>query len=197
MIKLGWPKDSSLRKINRGLLVCCIAVNSYVLLAPLWPNVTYAVETKVTKPVKVDTDSQSSLTGIDKTINRLIIPKLQVEEPIREGVDERTLDQGIWRRPHTSTPEQGSNTVLVGHRFTYHNQPPFYHLDKLAIGDSIVVVYGQKIYVYHVSGTQVVSPNEASIEALSHEPKLTLYTCTPLWSAAQRLVYTASLEKVL
>jgi LPXTG-site transpeptidase (sortase) family protein len=197
MTSLKWPKNSSLRKINRGLLVCCLAINGYVLAAPFWPNVSYAVATKITKPVKVNTSDESTVTSIDRTTNRLIIPKLQLEELIHEGLSEHTLSQGLWRRPHTSTPTAGGNTVIVGHRFTYRSQPPFYHLDKLAIGDSVVVVYEKKIYEYRINGTQTVSPNEASIESPNNEPKLTLYTCTPLWSATQRLVFTASLEKEL
>ena len=197
MIKLGWPKDSSLRKINRGLLLCCIALNGYVLFAPLWPNLTFAVQTNITKPVKLNAKDDSSLLTLDRTATQLIIPKLQLKESVYEGADESTLNKGIWRRPHTGKPGENNNTVLVGHRFTYKGQPPFYHLDKLAMGDRVVIVYEHKIYVYRIQGTQTVSPNESSVEALGSEPKLTIYTCTPLWTAKQRLVYTATLEKTL
>ncbi len=196
-MRLGWPADNSLRQINRGLLILCVVINGYVLLAPFWPNVSYLVQTKITKPVKLNAAEDTSLSGLDRTVNRLIIPKLQIQETIHEGGDERALELGIWRRPQTSTPDQASNTVLVGHRFTYTTQPPFYHLDKLAIGDSLVVVYNKKVYAYRVQASQIVSPNAAAVEAPSAKPQLTLYTCTPLWTAKERLVYTASLEKTL
>lgn len=197
MSTFWWPKDSSLRKINRGLLFVCLIINGYVLLYPLWPNVTYAVKTTITKPVKVNPRSDASLLKLDRTTNRLIIPKLQLEETIYEGPDEATLSRGIWHRPNTSTPDKGSNTVLAGHRFTYTTEPPFYHLDKLDVGDRIIVVYNKKIYVYRIQTNQTVSPNEASVEAPSIKPELTIYTCTPLWTAENRLVYTSPLEETL
>ena len=197
MISFGWPKDSSLRRINRGLFACCLLVNGYILLAPLWPKVPYFIDTKITKPVDVDTSSRSSLAALDRSTNRVIIPKLQLEETIFEGPDARTLNKGIWRRPLTSTPDKGSNTVLAGHRFTYQGKPPFYRLDNLSVGDQIVVVYDRKLYRYQVRTTQTVPATAVAIENPSREAQLTLYTCTPLWSLTQRLVFQASLEEKL
>lgn len=197
MISIRWPDDNSLRYINRGLFVCCLLVNSYVLFAPLWPNVPYLIETKITKPVPLTLTQHSSLEAIDRNTNRLIIPKLQLEEQIFDGPDAATLNKGIWRRPMTSTPGSGSNTVLAGHRFTYDGPAVFYRLDKLTVGDQIVVVYDHMIYRYQVRSAQTVAPTEISVENSSPNPQLTLYTCTPMWVFNNRLVFTASLEEKL
>ncbi len=197
MTNLGWPKNSNLRKINRGLLILCLLLNGYVLLAPLFPSVQYVVDTNITKPVHVNASSHSSLSAIDRSGNRVIIPSLQLEETIYEGPDARTLNQGIWHRPASSTPDRGSNTVLAGHRFTYAGPPPFYRLDKLNLGDQVIVVYSHKIYRYRVQTRQTVSPTTLAVESPSSKPELTLYTCTPLWSFTDRLVFKASLEEKL
>ncbi len=123
--------------------------------------------------------------------NRIVIPKLYVESPIVEGPNDKALDQGVWRRPGTSTPPQGSNTVLAGHRFTYHTGAVFYNLDKLQVGDTIIVYWDGIEYAYKVNHIKTVSPTEIAIERPTTSPTLTLYTCTPLWSNKYRLVIQA------
>ena len=124
--------------------------------------------------------------------NTLIIPKLDLAEQVYEGSSEATLDQGVWHRPHTSTPDQGGNTVLAGHRFTYSGRSQvFYHLDKLAVGDAITMYWGGQQYTYKVSAIRVVSPNDLAVEQNTTDARLTLYTCTPLWSDKHRLVIVA------
>ncbi len=128
--------------------------------------------------------------------NRLTIPKIGVDADILEGADESTLDKGIWRRPNTSTPERGGNTVVVAHRFKYlSGGNTFFHLDKVAAGDEIDVRWDGKEYRYQVTGTEVVSIHQVSIENPTDTPQLTLYTCTPLWTSKQRLVVHASLQE--
>ncbi len=142
-------------------------------------------------------DSQDSLAGIDKSTNHLVIPKLQMDEPILDGQSEYTVHRGIWRRPNTAMPGQGGNSVFVGHRFTYNGPSVFYHLDKLQEGDDIVAAYNGKLYVYKVDVSRVVEPTDPTVEAASNAEKLTLYTCTPLGSVRYRLVIESHLERTL
>lgn len=104
---------------------------------------------------------------------------------------------GVWRVPTTSTPSQESNTVLVGHRFSYKNPSVFYHFDKVKKGDTIYVSWKKKIYVYRVDTIRIVTPDAKDVEAPTEDPRLTIYTCTPLWSTSHRLVIESELKKVL
>jgi sortase A len=122
--------------------------------------------------------------------DQLIIPALNMREDIHEG-DIRALRLGVWRLPHTSTPDAGGNTVLVGHRFTYRGEAVFYHLDKVHEGDPLTLHWHGKIYTYKVAAIKTVPPTEVSIEANTDQPLLTIYTCTPLWTAKNRLVIQA------
>lgn len=102
------------------------------------------------------------------------------------------LHYGVWRLPYTSTPDKGGNTVLVGHRFTYTEpQGVFYFLDKIRVGDAITVYWQGKPYEYVVMSTSVVPPTDLAVEAQTTTPRLTLYTCTPLWTAQNRLIVVA------
>jgi sortase A len=121
-----------------------------------------------------------------------------LDEPVFEGKTQATLSKGLWRRPHGSTPAKENNTVIVGHRLTYTNpRGSLYHLDKVRAGDSIGVTWDNKKYLYTVVEIKVVKADETAVEAPTDTPRLTIYTCTPLWLPKDRLVVVAELEKKL
>jgi len=134
-------------------------------------------------------------TPEDKSGNRLIIPKIGVDTRIVEGQDDRALLRGAWHLPRTSSPEKGGNTVITGHRFRFRppNNTTFYLLDKVDINDDIVVIWEEKEYRYRVKETKIVNPDQTEILAITEEPTLTLYTCTPLFTIKQRLVVVSEL----
>lgn len=193
MLKFGWPNDNKLIIINRLLLAVILLVNGYILLSPLLPAANYHLKTKLTKPIT------SGYSSYDRSKNQLIIPKLQLKEAIHEGQTSAVLSDGLWLRPNGAKPDhRPGNSVIAGHRFTYKNHgAPFYNLDKLAAGDKVVVIFDRKIYQYKVVSELITGPNDASVEAPSEAPELTLYTCTPLITAENRLVYKSSLERVI
>ncbi len=186
--------DKRLRIINRFLFVLILIINGYVLLAPLWPSVSYRVQAAVTKPL-----AETDFGNLDRNTNHLVIPRLRLDKPIFDDPDPAALDKGIWRRPHTSTPDNGSNTVLSGHRWLYDNPSSavFYNLDKIQQGDKLVAVWNEKIYIYTVDDIKIVPPTAVEVEDPTTESRLTVYTCTPLWTATDRLVISAKLEKTL
>ncbi len=195
MKKLGWPNENRLKIINKALLVSILAINGYVVFLPLLPKVDYAVKQHVTKPVKISADD--GFKNIDRSRNHLILPTIQLDEPMLVSDNPSTVHRGIWHRPATNLPDQLGNTVLVGHRFTYAGAAVFYNLDKLQVNDDVYLVYNQKIYHYIVNVSEIVPPSATEVEAPSEIAELTIYTCTPLWTAKDRLVYVAKLKEVL
>jgi len=195
----------SFKIANNIVLALIIIVNLYVIAVPFLPQLIFKLDQggqkqqlleNALKPPAETTDTPAPPTTNPNQSNHLIIPSMLLDQPIVEGKNMyRALDQGIWRWPDGSTPDKGSNTVLVGHRFTY-TQPKgvFYFLDKVRVGDSIGIVWSNRTYVYRVTDTKVVHPNQTSILSPTVEPTLTMYTCTPLWLPKDRLVVTATLE---
>jgi LPXTG-site transpeptidase (sortase) family protein len=181
------------RWANQALSVVVIVLALYILVWPFLPSFQLwwrthfqagngyvynsKLEKKKGKPIPKD--------------NRIVLPSLRMNEAINDGPTMATLRKGIWHRPATSSPDKGGNTVLVGHRFTYAGSAVFYNLDKLKPGDKIIVYWQHKEYDYKVQLSEVVSPNASQIEQATNDPILTLYTCTPLWSAHDRLVIIA------
>jgi LPXTG-site transpeptidase (sortase) family protein len=180
-----------LRSINNCLSLIVVGLAAYIIVAPFLPQLSFAWRSHFAEPVAISVSSEGGSQGLPED-NLIAIPSIQLHEKIHEGQDATALQNGAWRRPHTSTPDQGSNTVVVGHRFTYNGPATFYHLDKIQKGDEITVVWEREIYRYEVAFVKVVPADHIAVEDGTNEPLLTLYTCTPLWSATERLVIGAT-----
>lgn len=185
----------SLRHFNDGLSGLIILLALYIFLLPFWPNISWWARHSaplVSSPPAVSAKAAASAPIPDD--NRLIIPALDLDQKIYEGTSVYTVNKGVWIRPNASTPAAGSNTVLVGHRFTYTNpRGVFYYLDKLKPGDQLLVYWQHKRYLYQVNTILAVPPTEGSVEAPTADARLTMYTCTPLWSLKERLVVVSNL----
>lgn len=188
-------KDSTkrLRKFNNALSGLIIALSLYILATPWLPEVGFWWRNKTgSQPELVQAEKANTDVKYPQD-NTLVVPSLNMQELIHEGDTEAVLMKGVWRRPRTGTPDKPGNMVIAGHRFTYSNPAVFYHLDKIKIGDKIIVYWQSEKYVYQVIRIYEVSPSAVEVEQATDEPKLTLYTCTPLWTSKNRLVVEAEL----
>lgn len=130
--------------------------------------------------------------------NKVYIPKIGVSVDLVTGGPE-SLEKGSWHRfPERGDPEKGGNFIVSAHRFSLGSTPgktrtksPFYHIDKLSVGDQIIVDFNGKRYGYQISEHKEVKPTQTEIEAVSEESKLTLYTCTLKGESDGREVFIA------
>ena len=121
----------------------------------------------------------------------ITIPTLGLEKAVVEGVGVPDLKKGPGHYPDTPLPGQAGNAAIAGHRTTYG--APFYRLDELEPGDRIFTTTLQGRFEYRVTETKVVSPSAIEVLDASADDRLTLTTCNPRFSAAQRLIVVASL----
>jgi sortase A len=132
-------------------------------------------------------------------VGSIQIPRIGVSQQMVEGVDVDDLRRAPGHYPSTQMPGHEGNSAIAGHRTTYG--APFGDLDQLRIGDEIKVSTLQGSFTYRVTEQRVVDPSEVSVLDPSPDPgrpghqlaKLTLTTCNPKYSAAERLVVRASL----
>lgn len=192
---------SKLRKFNNLFTVVVLALSVYIIVLPFFPFFTlwWAQFSDSSNGYRYDSQLATS-AGQEENLapppedNTLLIPGIQVDHRVVEGGDISVLAaDGVWRRPQTSTPDQGGNTVMVAHRFSYSDPATFYHLDKMETGERFAVWWEQKEYVYEVFDISIVQPTAIEIEGPTDEPIVTLYTCTPVWTATERLVVKARL----
>lgn len=194
-------KRFNLRIFNNIYSVGIAGLAVYILVSPFIPQFQlwldrrsgdgFVYQTRLNQPT---TEGDSVLEFPDT--NRLVLPGIRLDHEILESNSAGILAEGIWRKPNSSTPNQGGNTVIVGHRFTYNEGAEFYHLDKISVGDEFPLYWQGVEYNYKVFEVRVVEPTELSIEDQTNDPILTLYTCTPLWTSNQRLVIRAELTAV-
>jgi sortase A len=117
-------------------------------------------------------------------------------KPISEGVSRRdVLDKlGIGHYPGTVMPGQVGNFAVAGHRTTYGK--PFADADKLLVGDALVVQTADAWFVYEVTASKIVQPwdvyvigpNPLNPGNAPTAASITLTTCHPKYSAAQRMI---------
>ena len=113
-----------------------------------------------------------------------------------EGVTLDHLKRGPGHYPDTGPPGTPGNFAISGHRTTYG--APFYNLDDLQAGDRVHVVDRDgKEWVYEVTEQRIVAPTDVwvleSDPLGTGQPTMTITTCHPRFSAAQRLIVFAAL----
>jgi sortase A len=119
------------------------------------------------------------------------IPKIDLNMVVVEGTGTAQLQQGPGHYPGTPLPGQQGNVAIAGHRTTYLH--PFYNLNELVPGDSILLTTVQGAFLYQMTTSQVVSPSDVAVVDDTTSPQLTLTTCNPRYSASTRLVVHAAL----
>ncbi len=120
-----------------------------------------------------------------------------IDGAIFDGTDAHTLSKGFWHFPLSKAAGMRGNTVIIGHR--YDKMPPatdtFFNLDKVKLGDKIIIEQDSQEWVYTVAESKVVQPDDRSVLAQTNDFRLTLITCHPLWSSKERLVIVAKLDR--
>lgn len=113
-----------------------------------------------------------------------------------QGVSLGDLQRGPGHYPGTALPGEKGNFAVAGHRTTYG--APFFNLDQLRKGDEVLVTSRSgKRYTYRVHSREIVAPSATWVitpDPLKTGKKtLTLTTCNPRFSNAERLIVFAEL----
>lgn len=121
-------------------------------------------------------------------VAHLVIPKIQLDEIVLEGVTDDDLNAGPGHFPGTAFPGEKGNAVISAHRDRH-----FSHFDALDVGDTIITESGTHHNEWVVVSKRVIDKNAPAIFR-TPDATLTLTTCWPiryLGSAPDRLIVTA------
>jgi LPXTG-site transpeptidase (sortase) family protein len=121
-------------------------------------------------------------------VARLIIPSIDLNEIVLEGVDGDDLNAAPGHLPGSAFPGEAGNSILSAHRDRHFN-----HLDQLDIGDTIRTESGMHNVMWRVISKRVLSKESPALFSATR-PTLTLTTCWPiryLGPAPDRLIITA------
>jgi sortase A len=127
-------------------------------------------------------------------VGRIEIPRIGASFVIVKGTGSEDLKSGPGVFGETGFPGRGGTTAIAGHRTTY--LAPFRHIDALAPGSVIRLEMPYARFTYAVLGQRVVAPGDVQAAvANAGYSRLVLSACTPLFSAAKRLLVFARLVR--
>lgn len=136
---------------------------------------------------------QRRTKDVGDPLGKITIPSLDVSFTMVEGAGSSSLKKGPGHYPHTQFPGEGGTFGVAGHRTTY--LAPFRDVDELDRGDAIRVRMRYGRFVYAVTRTRIVEPTEVSVLDEAGRERIVLTACHPVYSAAQRIVVFARLER--
>jgi len=130
--------------------------------------------------------------GDGSPVARIVIPRIGASFVVVKGTSTSDLESGPGVYPETVFPGIAGTTAIAGHRTTY--LAPFRHIDELRPGSRILLNLPYAHFTYTVIGNRVVAPTDvrAAVGDVGY-PRLVLSACTPLFSAAKRLLVFARL----
>jgi sortase A len=179
------------------------------------------VQKQITETFKKGEDVTLPLPGgkvstipLGTGIANLYIPRLgkDYKWTIVEGTSQTQLEKGPGHYSRTALPGQVGNFAVAGHRVG--KGEPFLNVDHLQPGDAVVVETESHWYVYDIKGTEhgltqkdsdgipgreIVDPSDSLplYSVPDHPGKapterlMTMTTCTPKFSASQRMIVYA------
>jgi len=160
---------------------------------------------KVVEDVHVKSDTSKPAPLADKkthypvypvhgdNIGSLTIPALNRKLTMMEGTEEKEFTKGVGHFIQSVLPGEKDNCVISGHRETAFRQ-----LNKLKVGDPLIVQTSAGTFTYEVSGTRIVHKDDKTVIVPTKNAVLTLTTCYPfnfIGNAPKRYIVSAILVK--
>jgi sortase A len=129
-------------------------------------------------------------------IGRIWIPRVDASYIVVNGTDTEDLIKGPGIYKETHFPGVPGTTAIAGHRTTW--LAPFREINFLKRGNRIVLKMPYAQFTYRVTGQRVVSPDDvpAAVSEVGYA-RLVLSACTPVFSAAKRLLVYARLTRTV
>jgi sortase A len=128
-------------------------------------------------------------------VGRIAIPSIGASFVIVKGTTTGDLQSGPGIFPETGFPGIPGTTAIAGHRTTY--LAPFRHIDALRRGNRILLNMPYAHLTYTVLGQRIVQPTDvqAAVAKVGYT-RLVLSACTPLFSAAKRILVYGRLTRI-
>ncbi len=177
----------SLSGLSVALLLGGVALVGYPFFTNAWQSRIQAkLDDQLVSPELQQAYKEGKVETGD-SLTRIRIPALDVDVVVVEGITPSALRAGAGHYPTTALPCEIGNVAIAGHRTTYGR--PFGNIDQLQAGDTIELITPIGACSYKVAkDPYITAPDDLSPIAESGDKMLTLTTCHPKGSAAQRLI---------
>ncbi|MBA3267131.1 MAG: class E sortase [Acidimicrobiia bacterium] len=181
----------TLSGVSALLLLVGVGLVSYPLATNIWQGRIQDRLGKQLASPQLQQAYRDRKVGTGDSLTRIRIPRLDVDVVVVEGTTPSALRAGAGHYEQTALPCDVGNAAIAGHRTTFGK--PFANLDQLRTGDTIEMDTPIGGCVYRITKDPfVVPPTDMSVLDTTTDRSLTLTTCHPKGSAAERLIIRAS-----
>ncbi|HET9780303.1 MAG TPA: class D sortase [Candidatus Dormibacteraeota bacterium] len=139
-----------------------------------------------------DLTSRAEVAMLDRPVNgvafHMAIPAIDYSSTVYEGVSLPTLEKGPGHYPSTAWPGHPGNVGIAAHNVYW------LAFSRLKAGDTVELQTRRGLFVYRITGSKIVEPDDQSELLPSVDGRLTLTTCWPLWAGAyatKRFIFSA------
>jgi len=129
-----------------------------------------------------------------QAIGRIRVPRLGLNMILVNGTDDATLHKGPGRDLRTYMPGEGQLIYIAGHRTTY--LAPFAHIEKLRMGDYVVLEVPYAVLRYRVFRHVIVGSNDLAVLHSHGREVVALQACHPRFFATHRYIVYGRLVRV-
>lgn len=137
-------------------------------------------------------DERKAYQNGDMTLR---VPRLAYEGEVRSGTTQSVLKYGPGLYRYSALPSYGNpNVCIAGHRGVYGAE--FYNIDKFEEGDKIYLDYNGYRFTYAYVETIVVPPNDWGMIYCADYSAITLTSCHPMDTSADRMCVRGKLIAV-
>jgi sortase A len=125
---------------------------------------------------------------------RIKIGRIGLNMVVVQGTDEASLRKGPGHYAPSALPGEGHLVYIAGHRTTY--LAPFAEIDRIRIGDPIVLTLPYGTFTYRAVRHYVVRADDVAVLRDTGHEVLRLQACHPRFFATHRYILDARLVSV-
>lgn len=140
---------------------------------------------------QVQKSNEEQITVSGNSVAVIQIPSQGIKGIVKEGTDNQTLKNYIGMFKGSAMPGQVGNFSVAAHNNIYTEI--FRNLNKVNIGDEVIVKTKTDTYTYKITSKQTVSPTSIEVINNTDKKEITLITCN--YNASARIVLKGELVK--
>lgn len=159
--------------ISMGLL---IIIGSLILI-----NYSKYIDKKALTSFENKIEQEDIITEINPgdEIGIIEIESVNLRNVIVESIDNKYLNHHVCHFEESAMPGKDGNFALAGHSSTYYHNQVFNELHKVTVGDKIKVTTINNEFIYTITETKAVEPDEINVlDQDMSKKEITIVTCT-------------------
>lgn len=178
-----------MKKLKIPILIIVYLVICYNIYYDVKPNILYTATQNI--DIKNNTPEQKN------TIGRLIIDKLNINQPLYNINDKKNnVEENITILNGTIEPSKNNSIIFLAAHSGTGKIAYFKNLDKLNYHDEITLIYNSETYYYEVKDYWEIKKTGTITVPKEEKKQLILTTCSPKKDNYQLIINCIQKESI-